>query len=696
MRLISLLTLVLFSLSSMANEIPADPYIWLEEIQNKQALDWANQKTTETQQELEQDPTFAKTKEEALKILMAKDKVSFANYYNGMMWDIWKDEKNPRGLVRRTTVEQYKTDQPKWETVLDIDALAAKENENWVFKGGTALSKKSERRLLKLSRGGKDAVEIREFDYSTKEFVKDGFFVPEAKTRIAAIDENNLFIATDFGPDSMTDSGYPRTVRLWKRGETLKDAKIIFECDKKDVLAFAVVFGEGPEQHLLVGKYLSEVDSVNMFLYNSNGSLKQLPLPPRSSLLDIYKDFVYVQLKLELSLSDRKIAANSIVRFPLHDQNLEKAEVIFTAGPRQSLDSVIDVRGDHAYIEIMDNIKSRVLRLDRQNNGEWKQTILPFPETGVLGFSLPEREDPNGIVTLTYTDFLIPTTQYQVHMDENYRLEKLKGSPARFDASQMEVRQHFATSKDGTQIPYFIVHKKNLVLDGRHPTLLYGYGGFEVSQTPFYSGLLGKVWLEQGGVYVQANIRGGGEFGPDWHLQAIKANRQKVYDDFIAVAEDLIQRKITSPRHLGIQGGSNGGLMVASVMVQRPELFNAVVSQVPLLDMVRYTKLPPGASWMSEYGNPDVPEELAYILPLSPYQNVKPGVKYPEPLFETSRADDRVHPAHARKMVMRMIEQGHKVHFIEKADGGHGGGATLDKLAVEVSHTYSYLWKRLR
>lgn len=679
-----------------AAETPFDPFYWMEEVEGEKALDWVNKQTQVTKETLEKDPAYKTITEQALAILMAKDKVSFASYRKGFMYDFWKDDKNPRGLIRRATIEEYKKAEPKWETVLDIDELAAKEKENWVFDGTLSLGPNTSRRLMKLSRGGKDAVEIREFDYETKQFIKDGFFIPEAKSQVAALDENTLLIATDYGPDSMTDSGYPRIIKLWKRGEPLSAAKTVYECDKSDVLAFAGAYGKAPQQYMTIGRYLAGVDSINMSLYEKDGSLTPLSIPERAEAVAIHDDFIYLKLKIEHALSNRNLPANSIVRFPLRDKNLERAEIVFAALPSQSIDGGIDLRDNYALIEIMDNIKSRVLRLDRQDSGEWKQTVLPFPATGVLSLDVPDSDDIGGITTLTYTDFLTPTTQSLVNMDDGYRLEPLKSARARFDASQMVVNQYFATSADGTKVPYFIVHKKDLVYDGSTPTLLTGYGGFEISQTPYYSGLNGKIWMEPGGVYVVANIRGGGEFGPSWHLQAIKENRQKSFDDFAAVAEDLIARQITSPRHLGILGGSNGGLLVGTVMVQRPELFNAVSIQVPLLDMLRYHKLLAGASWVSEYGNPDIPEECAYILKYSPYQNVKPGVKYPIPLFETSRADDRVHPAHARKMAIRMKEQGHPVLFLEKADGGHGGGATLKTQAEEISHSFTYLWNRLR
>jgi len=695
-RLSFLFSLLIFSFSAAAADIPYDPFIWLEEVQGEAPVAWADQRTNETIKKLEQDPSFEKTKAEALKILAADDKVTFASYRNGFMWEFRQDKSNPRGVIRKTTLEEYKKNQPQWETIFDLDALENKENQNWVYHGATAFNEKSNRRLIQLSRGGKDAVEIREFDYGTKQFVKDGFFVPEAKTHFAAIDENTLLISTDFGPDSLTDSGYPRTVKIWKRGEPLENAKTVYECDKKDVLAYAATFGEAPDQYIVVGRSIAETGSEDDYILKKDGTKSQLIIPERASLQEIYQDYVYLSLSKDLPLSNRTIKANTIIRYHINDKDLEKAEVVFSASATQSISGGIAVRDGHAYIEIMDNIKSRALRLDRQDNGEWKQTVLPFPETGIFSLSLPRRGDPNGLATLVYEDFLTPDTQYQVHMDDNFRLESIKSAPARFDSSQMVVHQYFAISKDGTKVPYFVVHKKDLVYDGNNPTLQYGYGGFEVSQFPGYSPVLGKVWLEPGGVYVLTNIRGGGEFGPNWHLQAIKENRQKVYDDFIAISEDLIGRKITNPEHLGIQGGSNGGLMVAAVMVQRPDLYNAVVSQVPLIDMIRYSKLPPGASWMSEYGNPDIPEECEYLLALSPYQNVRPGVRFPEPLFETSRADDRVHPGHARKIVMRMTEQGHKVNFIEKADGGHGGGITPEKRATEISHTYSYLWSRLR
>ncbi len=672
----------------------SDGYLWLEDIYGTMATDWVQRENSRTLATLEADPMYPVFFREIEGVLLASDRVPFSEFSRGYFWNFWQDAAHPKGVLRRTSLADYRTSDPKWEILLDLDQLASVEKVDWIYKGRTRLSKNSSRWLLQLSRGGKDAVELREYDFETKRFISDGFNLPEAKTAVSAIDDNSIFIATDFGPGSMTDSGYARIIKLWRRGQPLADAETVFQGEVADVSVSSIVVKEGERQHKIFKRAVDFFRS-EFFLYEAQ-TLRKLPISLNSRLLSIEGGFVYILSKETTDVGGRELPTNSVIRFPLAATTLENAEVIFTANARQSIDDA-GVRGGRVIINVLDNIKSKVFELHRSEAGNWESTTLPFPTTGILGLSLSDPDDPSDITTLTYTDHLTPQSQYLVHdSDGSYRLELLKQAPARFESSDLEVVQNFVASKDGTSIPYFVLKRKNLVLDGSHPTILYGYGGFEISLKPAYSGVIGKAWLERGGVYVIANIRGGGEFGPAWHQAALRENRQRAFDDFASVAEDVIRRGITSPKHLGIKGGSNGGLLVGTTMVQRPELFNAALVQVPLLDMLRFSKLLAGASWMAEYGDPDNTEDCANLLSYSPYHNVEASRKYPNPMFTTSTRDDRVHPGHARKMAARMKELGHDVTYFENVTGGHTGTTTPREQARVQALEHTYLWRRLR
>lgn len=683
-----------------AMETPIDPFLWLEEVEGERALKWVHEQNSKSLAELERSPVYAQIKKDISNIVLAKDRVPHATFEGGYFWNFWQDEKNPRGLLRRTTLEEYKKPDPTWDVILNLDELSKKENENWVFDSRISLDKHSDRAIISLSRGGKDATVVREFDYRTKQFIADGFYLPEAKSRITPVNENVIIFGSDFGKGSLTESGYPRILKVWKRGNSQARAKIIYKAKPSDLSVGAYLVRDGNLRHLVI---VRAVDFYNheYFLQPDQKTwkreaLQQIPLPTSADLLSIKNGQVYAQLKEPLTLSSRTIPGNSLLRFPLHDKNLENSEVIFTAEPGQSINDVA-VRADQVLVTILNNVRSQVLSLKQLGTGDWSKTVLPLPTNGVIEYR-PKNPDENvAITTMTYMDYVTPYGQYLVHDDDgSYDLELLKRSPARFDSSGMEVSQNFAVSRDGTRIPYFLIASKNLKKDGTNPTLLYGYGGFEVSMTPSYLSIAGKAWLERGGVYVVANIRGGGEFGPEWHRAAIKQNRQKSFDDFIAVAEDLIAQKITTPRHLGMQGGSNGGLLVGATLIQRPDLFDAALIEVPLLDMLRYTKLLAGASWIGEYGDPENSADCQALLKYSPYQNLKPDRKYPRPFFVTSTKDDRVHPGHARKMAALMDSQGHPFLYYEATDGGHSGGTNPRDMVNSNSLQFTYLWARLR
>ena len=678
----------------------ADPYLWLEEVEGAKILGWVKERNAVSEKMLSARPEYAPTRDGILKILDSKDKIPFVSRRGDYLYNFWQDAANKRGLLRRTTLSEYKKPSPSWETVLDIDVLAKQENENWVYAGSQPYGPNTTRALLSFSRGGADASVVREFDFVSKSFVKDGFVLPEAKSNVTWLDADTLLVGTDFGPGSMTDSGYPRTVKLWKRGTPLSAARLIFEGKASDVSVGASVPRDSVSQHVVLTRAIDFYRGED-YLWR-DGPLSKIDKPDDANF-SIEGEWMRMELRSDWTVGGATHKAGALITAPLvkYLAGERVFTTLFSPTATTSLSGTTDTQS-HVILSILDNVSTRLEEWTRPNSltGMWtKRTIsAPFPgtiSTSGLHDRLKKNDPLADAYFLSYTDFLTPSTLSLAHAGSDAR-ETLKSQPKYFDASEMKSEQYFATSKDGTKIPYFVVSQKGIKLDSTNPALLNGYGGFEVSEQPGYRGSVGQAWLARGGVYVVANIRGGGEFGPSWHQAAIKNNKQKSYDDFIAVAEDLVARKITQPKHLGIMGGSNGGLLVGAAFVQRPELFGAVVCQVPLLDMQRYHKLLAGASWMAEYGNPEEPSEWAAIEKYSPYHNVKKGVKYPRVLFTTSTRDDRVHPAHARKMVARMMEQGHDVLYYENIEGGHGGAADNTQRAHLLALEYAYLWMQLR
>lgn len=686
------LPFLLFSCASGGARAVAsqDEFLWLEEVQGERALEFAKKENALTFEALKKDPRFAGLEQEIRTISLAKDRVPRVGLIGGRLYNFWQDETNVRGIWRRTTVESYRTAQPAWETVLDLDQLAKDEGENWVWKGVECLAPASELCLIRISRAGKDASVVREFNAVTKTFVKDGFFVPESKGEMTWINQNEVFVTSDFGDGSLTDAGYPRIVKRWKRGEPLAAAKEIFAGEKTDIVSsgFTSFRPEGNES--FVFRMISRFES-ELFWVSPKGELVRTPLPRSAKFQTFFRGGLLYQLRQDLNVGRRTYVAGSLLSLPLRslakaEAALGELETVFTPTSTRFLSDVATTRS-YVLLNVMDTVKGKVLRW---KPGSSRAEPLSIGGKNGVATATSTEEDSDSFLA-SYTDFLTPPSTYYV--GKNVSL--LKTAPARFDASGLVSEQKWAVSKDGTKIPYFIVHKKALKRDGRNSTLLYGYGGFETSLLPFYSGIIGKAWLERGGVFVLANIRGGGEFGPRWNQAALKENRQRAFDDFIAVGEDLVRSKITSARHLGIQGGSNGGLLVGAVFVQRPDLFNAVLCEVPLLDMLRFHKLLAGASWVGEYGSPEVPAEREALARYSPFQNVTAGKKYPEAFFLTSTADDRVHPGHARRMVARMREQGNPLFYYENTEGGHGGSANIEQSILWSALEYTYLWRKL-
>ena len=630
-----------------------------------------------------------------LEILDSNARIPFVSKRGEYYYNFWRDKTNERGLWRRTTLEEYRKAEPKWEVVLDLDALGKTENENWVWKGASLLRPDYQRALITLSRGGADANITREFDLKTRSFVADGFKLPESKGSVSWIDIDHLFVSTDFGDASMTDSGYPRMAKLWKRGTPIEQAKLVYEGKQEDMSVGAVHDDSPGFERNFVTRNIAFYND-ELFLVKDSGELVKIDAPNTASK-SVFKQYLLLELREAWTIDSKTYPAGSLLvsDFDRFLRGERAFEVLFEPSSNTALSSVTTTK-DHVVINVLEDVKNRLYVLTpstTESPTAWRrEPLVGAPAFGTVNVTAVDSDESNDYF-MTSTDYLTPTTLSIGTVGK--APEELKRLPHFFDSVGMQISQHFATSSDGTKVPYFMVAKKDLNLDGKNPTLLYGYGGFEISLQPNYSATVGRAWLTQGGVYVVANIRGGGEYGPRWHQAALKENRLRAYEDFAAVAKDLVARGVTSKQRLGIQGGSNGGLLVGNMITLYPELFEAGVCQVPLLDMKRYNKLLAGASWMAEYGNPDYPDQWAYIRKFSPYQNVQPSVAYPKVLFTTSTRDDRVHPGHARKMMAKMESQGHAVWYYENIEGGHGGAANNKQSAFMQALAYTFLKQEL-
>jgi prolyl oligopeptidase len=682
--------ITLVSSAALTAQGADDPYQWLEEVQGEKAVAWVKEQNAKTLKVLEARPEYMPIYDRTLQILDSKEKIPTPDLLGDYVYNFWKDESHERGIWRRTSLASYRTPAPQWETVLDVDALAKADGKPWVFKSATCLPPADTRCLIRLAPGGSDAAIIREFDTKTKAFVPGGFELPEAKSEVAWRDENTVWVGTDFGEGSLTTSGYPRIVKLWTRETPLSAAKTIFEGKADDVGAFGTsdILSDG--RYDLVTRYPAIFRQDIYILLGDR--LVKLNIPQDVTPYVFFRDRLLFSLRTDWTVSGKTYPEGTLLAADVDDMlngNLQP-EVLFEPTARISLAAVKRTK-DRVLIETLDNVRSRLTALSLKD-GAWQKTEIPTPGLGTS--TLTDMTDASETFFVAYEDF---TTPVSLWLSENGAAPaKVKTMPAFFDAKGITTEQFEATSKDGTKIPYFVVRPKGAKADGSAPTLLYGYGGFENSEVPVYSAGMGSAWIARGGVYALANIRGGGEFGPAWHKAAMRENHIRNFEDFSAVANDLIARKITSSRRLGIMGGSQGGLLVGGTFTLYPDLVHAVVAQVPLADMRRYSQLLAGASWMAEYGDPDKPEDWAFIQTWSPYHLLKKDVKYPTPFFWTNMRDDRVHPGHARKMVAKMEAQGHPVYYFENTEGGHGSGAVNKQKAQVTALEYSYLWMMLK
>ena len=678
-----------------AGQTDAD-HLYLEEVLGETALDKVKAWNGQTLDVLKADPRYEKFYSDALEILQSKDKIPYVSYRNDEVHNFWQDETHVRGVWRKSTLGSYLSDDIEWETVLDIDQLSKDEGKNWVYKGNNCLSPDYELCVVNLSDGGKDAVVRREFNTKTKQFVDDGFVTPESKGTLDWVDADTVVVGVDFGEGTMTDSGYPMIAKLWTRGTPLSEAVEIGRGEKADVGYWGgtLELGDGTREIMNVRSMTFYTQRYDWVPRNADGSLGEtvsLPLPEKLNVYGLFKD----QFLIQLNEAWRGFKTGDLVSFDINafmeQRAIENIALVFRPDDKSSLGSA-GVTKSKLLLSISEDVKSAAYAFDWDGKN-WTSKKLDFPANGTV--SIGATNDEEDVAFINSESFLSPDTLWTYNTASGEKA-KAKSLPDWFDASDMVSEQFFATSEDGTKVPYFVVRSKATKMDGTNPTLLYGYGGFEISLNPSYSATRGKLWLENGGVYVLANIRGGGEYGPKWHQAGLKTDRQRIYDDFIAVAESLIAKKITSPEHLGVEGGSNGGLLTGVMTTQRPDLFNAAIIAVPLMDMQRFHTLLAGASWMGEYGNPEDPVEGKFLRKISPYHNLDPQGDYPEVFLITSTKDDRVHPGHARKFAKRMEDQGHAFYYYENIDGGHSAAANLKETANRLALQHVYLMRKLK
>jgi len=672
----------------------ADPYLWLEQVNDPRAMSWVNAENAKTVGVLEQDSRYKSYYQDALAIEQAKDRIPYPGFSAGVLVNFWQDADHVRGIFRRTTLESFRTTAPDWTTILDVDATASAEKANWFLRGVTCSEPGQHDCMLDLSDGGEDATTVREFDLKSTHFVSDGFVLPHGKQGAVWENDETLLVSREWAPGELTKSGYAFVVKRLARGQPLSAAVELIRGTPDDVAVSPNVLNDGAgHRAVLIDRGITFFESEHYVVTGTQ--VTKLALPKKVNILALFDGQLMLSLDEDWTAAGRKFSKGSLVALDwseaMLDPNHLNPVLLFAPGPRESLDGVSATRSA-LIVTTLENVRGRAYIYRRAADHTWYRVRLNLADNASIGTVGSDIHGDNAF--LSVTGFLQPSSLWLLDTNGNTP-EEIKTLPPKFDASRDVVEQFEATSKDGTKVPYFVVHPAGMKLDGNNPTILYAYGGFQVSMTPTYSGTNGKLWLEKGGVYVLANIRGGGEFGPAWHDAGLKTSRQRIYDDFAAVAHDLITRKITSPRRLGIEGGSNGGLLMGVEFTQHPELWNAVDIQVPLLDMLRFEKIAAGSSWVGEYGSVSNPKEAAFLAKISPYANIRHGVKYPQALIWTTTKDDRVGPQHARKFAARLAEYKVPYYFYEVTEGGHGSGANLEEQAHTTALEMIYFTRKL-
>lgn len=674
---------------------PDDPFQWLEELDSPRVRAWVAAENEKTLGVLEKDPRYAENLATAKELGNAPDRLPMPRLVDGRIVNFWQDSEHTRGIWRVTSVADYESPQPRWATLLDLDALSAAEGKNWVWKGADCESVTGKRCLISLSEGGEDAITIREFDVTTGQFVPDGFVLPRGKQNVAWSGEDTLLVSREWQPGEMTTSGYPYIVKKVTRGRPLADAVEIVRGDKADGLATTpLLLSDGNGRRVNVVQRTPSFFERSYTLLTGSGTAA-LALPPKSDLAGLVGDRIVLTVRQDWTTEGATFRAGTLVSLKadevMRDPRRLHATPVYVPGPTETAEGVLATR-DRLVVTSLNDVRGRAAVYTPQPDGSWSAAPIPLPDNAAV--AAVDADAKGRTAYLSVTSFLDPTAVWRLDTVTG-QAQPVKSTPPRFDSSRYVVDQHKAVSPDGTQVPYFIVHSAGQRLDSSTPTIMYGYGGFELSQTPTYDGVLGRLWLERGGAFVVANIRGGGEFGPAWHEAALTTHRQRAFDDFAAVGEDLIARNITAPAHLGILGGSNGGLLMGVELTQHPQMWQAAGIQVPLLDMVRYEQIAAGASWVGEYGSVADPEQRAFLESISPYGQLRAGVRYPEPFIWTTTKDDRVGPQHARKFAARLGELGNPYLFYEATQGGHGAGTTIDEQARMIALQYTYFMRRL-
>jgi prolyl oligopeptidase len=690
--------LCLIPAAAGADSTPAastDPNLWLEDVHGERAMAWVRAENRKTVAVLEKDPHYAQLYSEALAIVQAEDRIPQPSFVAGQIFNFWQGIGHVRGYWRRTSLDSYRTPAPQWSTVLDLDKLAEEEKANWFWHGINLLEPAEDRGLVALSEGGEDAVTLREFDVPAARFVDGGYVLPKGKQRATWENADSILVAREWAPGELTVSGYPYVVKRLHRGQPLASAEEVYRgapSDEAGIELATLRDGAGHQAVIIIR-------AVTFFTYEyrlvDGLRVSLLALPKKSEIDGLVDGALMVKLAEDWKTDTGAFTSGSLVAIDLAAAAADplhlKPSAVYVPGPRQSLGEVGTTK-ERLVTTTLDNVRGRAWVYSHGPDGAWRPQRLGFPDN--LAIDLTDTDLRTDEAFLNVAGFLQPTSVWLLHAASG-AISEVKSLPPKFDAAKDEVEQFEAASKDGTKIPYFLVHPKGMALDGSHPTILYAYGGFEISETPSYLATMGKLWLEKGGVFALANIRGGGEFGPAWHEAGLKTHRQRIYDDFAAVGEDLIARRVTSPRRLGIQGGSNGGLLMGVEFNQHPDLWHAVDIQVPLLDMERYEKIAAGASWVGEYGSMSHPKEAAFLRRISPYANLRRGVPYPEPFIWTTTKDDRVGPQHARKFAARLGEYGIPYLYYEVIEGGHASGANLKERAHTTALEMTYFTRQL-
>ena len=670
-----------------------DPYIWLEEIQGERALAKVDQWNADTEAVLTDQPEYPLAKAWAKQILDDTRQIALPDAIQGdMVTNLWRDADNPRGLWRIASLESYMAGAPEWRVLIDVDKLGEDEGQSWVWHGANCLAPEYARCLIALSPGGTDADVVREFDVTTGRFVDGGFSLPEAKSNVAWFDEDTLFVGTDEGEGSLTDSGYPRLVKLWDRGTDFSTARQIAEGEQADISASGFSVLDGDTRWRFVNRSPSFWTN-QISLVKADGSTVPLPLPEDAEFEAVLNGLVIAKLNSALETTGGTEQPGALVAWSLQsvlDGSDPAPFAVFRPSDTQAIEEVA-ASETKLWVKVLDDVSGKLIELSPGQSG-WTARDMELPANSTV--QIAETSGTGDTAFVTVESMLTPPTLYAVPSEGE--AVAIASEPAQFDASKFTVEQKFATSKDGTKVPYYVVRPKDA--QGPLPTLIHAYGGFRAAQTPKYltaepyrSGPLGLFWVESGNAYVLANIRGGGEYGPRWHEDALREKRQNSFDDFHAVADDLVASRLTTPGHIAASGRSNGGVLVGAVANQRPDLYGAIISGSPLIDMRRYNKLLAGASWMAEYGNPDVPEDWAFMKEWSPYQNMSDGPDVPAAFYYLSTLDDRVHPGHARKAAAKHEAYGQTFYYHEYREGGHSVGSDHEEDAKRAALLLSYL-----